>query len=268
MKKKKKKKSNVPRHKRLNRVARLAVAKDWIKKYEGKRIVRSYSKYFGVDHLCAVAELEKLGLTFDPDYVRQLRLNAESRGKARAERRARRKAAAAAYWDVWDEIWPDGITEDVTTVNDHSPEDARKFVIDRLREKRDIIERLEVDIAEAVDRVLDADAAFYELMDNSEEPFFSGEDQLRFIEQETGYDRELVEMILWQQHCHQMELGRCEFPFDVCLRCGEGPLHCKEVLGEDFEKVVCQNCGFEMMYDENGLEEFRADNRPTNHGQP
>ena len=41
-------KSKCPRHKRMNRAERLQAAKHWLPKYEGKSIVRGYSKHFGV----------------------------------------------------------------------------------------------------------------------------------------------------------------------------------------------------------------------------
>jgi hypothetical protein len=167
-KKKKKRKSNVPRHKRLNRTARLAVAKEWIEKYEGKRIVLSYAKYFAVDHLCAVAELRKLGVPIDPEYERQLRVTAAGKAKARAERRARRAEEEAALRDEFDEI------------------------------------------------------SAYEFDD-----------------------------LAWQHYCSQMESGFCDCPSCVCPKCNDGPLRREEAPGEDFvEKLVCQNCGFEMIYTE------------------
>ncbi|MFT4414450.1 hypothetical protein ACLM5H_11375 [Fredinandcohnia humi] len=63
-KKKKKKKRLGPRRKRLNQKARLENAKDWITSYTGKYIVKGYTKWYGVDLLVALKELELLGLVF------------------------------------------------------------------------------------------------------------------------------------------------------------------------------------------------------------
>ena len=89
---KKKKKSNTPRHKRLNRISRLQVAKHWIPKYKGKNIIKGYSVHFGVDKLCAVHELELIGLKLDKEYIKQLKRtmvnnqkNVEKKRKAKEE---------------------------------------------------------------------------------------------------------------------------------------------------------------------------------------
>jgi hypothetical protein len=70
MKNKKKKNSNGPRRKRMKRQARLQSAKDtkWLSKYMGKNPVRGYSRYFGVDLLCAINELRILGFAVDEKY--------------------------------------------------------------------------------------------------------------------------------------------------------------------------------------------------------
>lgn len=86
--KKKRKKSNTPRHKRLNKVGRLNAAKYWIPKYEGKNIVKGYSIHFGVDKLCAVQELACLGIPTDLEYIHQLK-RAQLDKQKLAERRNR-----------------------------------------------------------------------------------------------------------------------------------------------------------------------------------
>lgn len=84
----KKSKSNVPRRKRMKRPGRLAMAKKWVGTYEGKRIVRAYSRCYGVNNLCAVVELQQLGVIIDPEFVKQLHIDEENRRKARQQRRA------------------------------------------------------------------------------------------------------------------------------------------------------------------------------------
>ena len=56
----------LPREKRLRR------AKQWIGHYTGEHIVKAYKKRFGVDQLCAMAELKMLGVDLDPDYVERV----------------------------------------------------------------------------------------------------------------------------------------------------------------------------------------------------
>lgn len=38
--------------------------KSWLKGYDGENVVKSYSKWFAVDPVCAMKELELLGLRF------------------------------------------------------------------------------------------------------------------------------------------------------------------------------------------------------------
>lgn len=90
---KKKGKSNIPRHKRMLREARLQAANHWIPKYEGKNIVNGYSKHFAVDKLCAVKELEILGYKIDPEYIKRLEESLEGERKAKQHRKQEREQA-------------------------------------------------------------------------------------------------------------------------------------------------------------------------------
>src|SRR5437868_3427016 len=57
-----------PRHKRLDRRGRLQAAIKWMTSYTGKNIARGYRKHFAVDSLCAVRELQLLGVPIDMAY--------------------------------------------------------------------------------------------------------------------------------------------------------------------------------------------------------
>lgn len=81
-----------PKHKRLKRKQRLVVAKDWVRTYRGKNLVRGYRKYFGVDWRCAVTELQMLGCHIPEDYIKQLQMAEDGRQKAKAERKRKREA--------------------------------------------------------------------------------------------------------------------------------------------------------------------------------
>jgi hypothetical protein len=70
---KKKNKILGPRRKRLDRRSRLQSASEWIKKYEGKNMIASYAKWFGVDIICAMSELEMQGLTFSDKRKAQIK---------------------------------------------------------------------------------------------------------------------------------------------------------------------------------------------------
>jgi hypothetical protein len=61
---KKNKKGNLgPKRKRMSRSSRLQSlkVKEWVNNYNGKNIIKSYSKWYGVDLICAMKELELLG---------------------------------------------------------------------------------------------------------------------------------------------------------------------------------------------------------------
>lgn len=84
---KRKSHSLAPRHKRLKRGGRLNAAKHWLSNYNGKSIIKGYSKHFGVNAICAVIELQMLGQTFEPELIKQLKKAEENRAKERARRR-------------------------------------------------------------------------------------------------------------------------------------------------------------------------------------
>jgi len=79
----------------MTRQRRLESAKAtrWVKKYEGKNIVKGYAKWFAVDLLSAVAELRMLGVEISEEREKQLRGTIEARA---AERARCREAAAQA----------------------------------------------------------------------------------------------------------------------------------------------------------------------------
>ncbi|GCD10523.1 hypothetical protein [Clostridium tagluense] len=88
---KSKKKSNIPRHKRLDRASRLLAAEHWIPKYEGENIIKGYSKHFAVDKICAINELQMLGYKINPDYVNQLNGTLEGQKKVKEQQRQLQK---------------------------------------------------------------------------------------------------------------------------------------------------------------------------------
>ena len=63
---------NPPKRKRYNRKNRLLNAGKWIANYNGKNIIKGYSKWFGVDLLSAIKELEILGKKIDENYKKRL----------------------------------------------------------------------------------------------------------------------------------------------------------------------------------------------------
>ena len=81
-----KKKANTPKRKRYNREQRLLVADVWLKSYEGKSIVSSYARWFGVDKLCAVDELRLLGKEISEQYELSLRESIRAKSAQKQKR--------------------------------------------------------------------------------------------------------------------------------------------------------------------------------------
>ena len=80
--------SSTPRRKRLSRKQRLQSAKEWILTYTGNNLVKGYRKWFGVDFVCAIKELEMLGYKINSEYKKQILKQEEAKRKA-SERRKR-----------------------------------------------------------------------------------------------------------------------------------------------------------------------------------
>ena len=64
--------NQTPRRKRSNRQSRLAMASQWLSNYEGSNIIKGYSTHFGVDKLCAIKELEMLGVKISDERKKQI----------------------------------------------------------------------------------------------------------------------------------------------------------------------------------------------------
>jgi len=83
----KKKRIPGPRLHRLKHPARLDSARAWLPKWEGKKVVRSYRKRYGVDLLCAISELQMLNVPLDPTYVDRVRTTVNTEITRRAAKK-------------------------------------------------------------------------------------------------------------------------------------------------------------------------------------
>lgn len=83
-----------PRRLRMTRAGRLqsARATNWVANYQGANVVQGYRKWFGVDLLCAIAELRLLGVTVDHDYELQVRRTVDSLAASRQRKKLKRAA--------------------------------------------------------------------------------------------------------------------------------------------------------------------------------
>jgi hypothetical protein len=69
----------------MSQQARLQSARHWLGQFEGKSVVRGYARWFAVDLMCAVKELEMLGVPLDQDYVEKLRVTCSNRPRRAAK---------------------------------------------------------------------------------------------------------------------------------------------------------------------------------------
>ena len=67
------------RRKTLNRSERLRAGKNWIENYTGKHMISGYAKWFGVDKLCAIAELRMLGVEISESLEKQIAASLEQK---------------------------------------------------------------------------------------------------------------------------------------------------------------------------------------------
>jgi hypothetical protein len=75
----------------MNRAQRLQSARVWLLEQSGRepaRIGAAYRRWYGVDWLCAIEELSRLGVTFDPQWTERLKTSLEGQQRARAAKRA------------------------------------------------------------------------------------------------------------------------------------------------------------------------------------
>ncbi len=56
----------------LGKIKRISVAKKWIEEYKGKNIINDYSRYFGVNEIRTINDLEILGITFEESYKKKI----------------------------------------------------------------------------------------------------------------------------------------------------------------------------------------------------
>lgn len=124
-KKCKHKKPQTPRHWRMKSEQRLAAAKLWIPTYQGKSIVSGYRKRFHVDIMCAIRELQKLGIEFKQEYIESVQRNIAAMQRKKQEKKQAEEletfierdenfafivgytSGGAAYgltWEQWSEI--------------------------------------------------------------------------------------------------------------------------------------------------------------------
>ncbi len=82
-----KKKSNVPRVKRMKQTSRLESAKHWLPTYTGKSIINGYRKHYGVNVVSAIHELRLLGIILSEREIDQAITGEKQRKLAKQARK-------------------------------------------------------------------------------------------------------------------------------------------------------------------------------------
>ncbi len=73
----------------MDRPRRLQAARSFIRGFGGKRIVVGYARWFGVDRICAITELQMLGVAVPPreaQVAHEMVRTAQQRRKTRSAR--------------------------------------------------------------------------------------------------------------------------------------------------------------------------------------
>ncbi|MCW3111023.1 MAG: hypothetical protein JWQ09_5529 [Segetibacter sp.] len=96
---------NTPKRKRCTQRIRLVVGLDWIRNYKGKNIIKGYSKHFGVDKLCAIKELEILGVKISEERKKQItdayKRMIEERQKKKQEKEEKEKQETISIYSEY-----------------------------------------------------------------------------------------------------------------------------------------------------------------------
>jgi hypothetical protein len=90
---KKKRKDPAQRRKRMNRRARLKDARTWLPAQPGVGDLEAYERWYGVNRLCAVVELRRLGAPISEEYEAEVRAALVQSMKAHSAERVAKRAA-------------------------------------------------------------------------------------------------------------------------------------------------------------------------------
>ncbi|MBC2579150.1 DUF6155 family protein [Clostridium sp. DJ247] len=124
----------------------------------------------------------------------------------------------------------------------------KEYISDRLRKRNNVPyfdEKMSID--KVVSEIIDANEIFLAKME-AQYIGYSNDDECDFISNTTGDDTELIEFILWQKCCYEMENDYWQYTEGKCRKCGSNELYIKEVPNLDFvDRVICKICGTEFI---------------------
>lgn len=79
----------------LKQAQRLVSARKWLQMYNGKNIVRGYRKRYGVDLMCAIRELQMLGIEISLAYIKSVQASVAAQQRSRQEKKKRQEEQLA-----------------------------------------------------------------------------------------------------------------------------------------------------------------------------
>jgi len=124
----------------------------------------------------------------------------------------------------------------------------KEYITDRLKQRNNLPNfDKKMDIIKIVSEIINVDEVFLSRMDVQFRDY-SNDDEYEFISNKTAYSIELIELILWQRCCYEMDNDYWEYTNGKCSKCGSGELYIREVPSEDFQdQVICNKCGTEFV---------------------
>jgi hypothetical protein len=124
----------------------------------------------------------------------------------------------------------------------------KEYITDRLKQRNNLPDLdKKTDIIKIVSEIINADEVFLSRMDVQFRDY-SNDDEYDFISNKTSFSIELIELILWQKCCYEMDNDYWKYTIGKCSKCGSSELYIREVPKEDFQdQVICKKCGMEFM---------------------
>ncbi len=132
-------------------------------------------------------------------------------------------------------------------IDEEEVKKLKEYITGRLEKRKELPGfGKNITLNKVVSEIIDADEVFTARMIAGGMDY-SNDEEYDFISDKTGYSVELIETILWQKYCYEMENDYWEYN-GKCSKCGSSRLFIKEVPGVDFaDKVFCKDCGTEFV---------------------
>ncbi|MPQ31223.1 hypothetical protein E4V42_07195 [Clostridium estertheticum] len=149
---------------------------------------------------------------------------------------------SSLYFEI---IWID--VKDID-YDENELKQIKEYITERLKQRNNLLDSdKKMDIINTISEIINVDKVFLSKMD-AQFRDYSNDDENDFISNKTSYSMELIELILWQKYCYEMDNDYWEYGEGKCSKCGSSELYIKEVLNGNFEdQVICKMCGTEFI---------------------